>query len=115
MGNRYIETYGKQAIREALDIILIAEGRMTNENARNWLLKHGLIKKSTRTVRCRYYGNEVRREYRPGVGHVNLENPYRNHNLQMYNGRNQTVFSFLFRSDKLGELMEELENDTTTN
>lgn len=114
MGNRYIETYGKQPIREALDIILIAEGRMTNENARNWLLKHGLIKKSTKNIRCRYYGNTVRREYRMGVGHVDIK-PYTNHNLQMYNGRNQTVFSFLFRSDKLGELMEELENETTTN
>lgn len=118
MANHYIEKYGKQLIREVLDIILIAEGRVSNEKMRDLLIEHDIIKKSTKMIRSRYHqGGLITHDgiYVDGrYQRVQLDEPYRNIQFWCHNGRNQQVFSIVLKSNKIGELLEELENDTTT-
>lgn len=120
MNDNYIEKYGKQLIREVLDIILIAEGKVTPERMRQLLIDAGIIKRSTKMVTARYGTTVIRREsgYRESAQGRRWETwdvePYTRHQFWCRNGRGQQVFHVVILSKDIGKLLEELENDTTT-
>lgn len=120
MANHYIEKYGKQIIREVLDIILIAEGKVTPERMRQLLIDAGIIKRSTKMIRAIHNVQRIHREsgYRDTAQGRRWEQwdvePYHRHQFWVKNGRGQQVFSVVIQTNQIGELLEELENDTIT-
>lgn len=73
-----IEKYGKQITKELLDIIIIKE-KFNNNEVRDVLLKHNVIKKTTKTIDGYVYncnGNTRNKKYtmniRNGRGEVIL-------------------------------------------
>lgn len=96
--NHYIRQYGKQTISDVIDILLINQQPLSPEKTREWLIKNDHIKKSSRA--------NFRMIVQIGAHYKTL---------YVKNGRNQHVISVYLNERTLPQLLEELNNDTTTN
>lgn len=84
----YIDKYGKEFLREILDIVIIDKRPFNNEEIRNLLLKHKLIKPSTKIIRCYHSSTDY-------AFHINIRN-----------GRNTYILYMFIRKEELPELFK---------
>lgn len=114
-----IETYGAQTIDELLDLVFIPE-KVDNARWRHFLIKHGIIKQSTKTIRAYLTHSRHTEEWRynPDTRRsekVQLEEPYTRYVIRCRNGRNQFVFEVAFLDTELPQIREDIQNETNPN
>lgn len=105
--NHYIQTYGKQLIKELMDIMCINKN-ITSDTARDLLIKYNIISKRTKIVNTYFciddvYGRVDGRWDKTG------EKQYK---LNIKNGRGTSVLYFIFKDSEIPSLLEEIENET---
>ena len=94
---RYIEQYGKEVVEFFVDeLMFMNEKGMINKDYRDFLVKHKVIKKSTKTARgslVKYVSGTRRKTYA----------------ITIRNGRNERIFNMNFSDDELPEIIKMLE------
>ncbi|HOJ95138.1 MAG TPA: hypothetical protein PK390_07845 [Fervidobacterium nodosum] len=91
--HEYIEKYGKEFIRDILDIIIIKENKVTDEDFRKILIKNKIIKPSTKFVYHTIYHSDI------------LRNWY----IIAENGRGTIILDLTFNDSELPILFSELQ------
>lgn len=88
-----IKGYDKEFIRELLDIIYFHDGKCSNENFRNILLRHKIIKPSTKHISVYImYSAIVNKWY-----------------FEARNGRNSIVLNLSISDDELQDIIKQLQ------
>lgn len=99
-----VQKYGKQLITELVDIMIISQ-RINNEDLRNLLIKHDVIKKSTKMITHHLSSREANGRREDGNwGSIGVV-----HQITVYNGRSQKVFQFSFRQSEMEKIQAILE------
>jgi len=102
--NELTRKYGKQLTRELMDVMLIDE-QLSGTVAQKLLVKHGVIKKSTKIIYVRLSAvDEYERQQDGRIGKTGNKI----HKLYLNNGRNQTVLGFEFSSNEIHTILEML-------
>jgi hypothetical protein len=91
--HEYIEKYGKEFIRDILDIIIIKENKITNEDFRKILIKNKIIKPSTRFVYPTICRSDILRKWY----------------VIAQNGRGTVILNLTFNDSELPILFSELQ------
>lgn len=107
-----IEKYGKPMMRELLDIIVIKQGKIDNADWRHFLIKHGVIKQSTKTIRASNFNEVISHTYgydeNAQFTRMPLDEPYTRHGIRLKNGRRELVFNVDITSTDIPKISEEL-------
>ena len=88
----YIDMYGKDFMRDLLDIILISRGYVSNSRFREILIKNQLIKPTTKQIYCDIYYHEMHNKW----------------NIQVKNGRGTTIIRFCIYDYEIPQLIKQL-------
>jgi hypothetical protein len=96
--NHYVQTYGKQLIKELMDNMIINNG-ISDERARELLIKYGLISKRTKFIyaHCSKWVSPKQNTF---------------YTLDVNNGRGQNVLHFSFQESDIPQLLEDINNET---
>ncbi len=86
-----VQKYGKPLIEELFDMMVIG-GKVSNDYMRNLLLKHKVIKRSTKMI------------------HSFVNSTSYNKVLYVRNGKNQNIISIRIDNHKIPEVMSMLNN-----
>lgn len=104
-----VQKYGKQLIKELIDLMVISR-RVEGESIRPLLIKNDIIKRSTKTVRAHFRRYEVRGTLPDG--RWGATGDFTN-NLNVVNGRNQTIFNIKFKDSELPQVMKVLRDEVS--
>lgn len=98
-----VQKYGKQLISELISMAVINR-KINQDYTRKLLIKHGVIKRSTKVIRGRVYINKT-------YGYVNnvwTNLGYDSYTVDIRNGRNKIIIHFIFTDKDLPHIMEVL-------
>lgn len=106
-----IQKYGKQLIKELLDLMIISR-RVDSESLRLTLIKYGVIKKTTKSLKA--YFSRYQESGKLPNGKWGMINDWEN-KLAIKNGRNQYVFPIIkFNDSELPKILEVLNDEVNT-
>lgn len=100
-----VQKYGKQLISELISMAVINK-KINEDYTRKLLIKHGVIKRSTKVIRGRVYIKEV-------LGYVDnvwTNLGYNSYTVHIHNGLNTAIIYFTFTDKDLPHIMEVLNN-----
>lgn len=100
-----IQKHGKQLVEELLDLIII-NNKIDNSYLRSLLLKHKVIKPTTKTIVGNLYKNK-KRQYINGRFQETDDMEYK---LSIRNGKNQTILYLSLKQSNLPEVFNMLNN-----
>jgi hypothetical protein len=101
--NQLTEKHGKQATLDLLNIIFISDWKQPEGGWRMYCLRHGMVTRNTKTVRC-WYGNKVDVHwYAKGEVYKRWDEPNVTYKTTLKNGSNKTVLDVHFTQTQLEE------------
>lgn len=100
-----IQNYGKQFVEELIDLTII-NNKIDNDYLRSLLLKHNVIKRSTKIITNNLYKNK-KRQYINGRFQETDDMEYK---LSIRNGKNQTILYLSLKQSNLPEVFNMLNN-----
>lgn len=90
--NVYIDRYGKDFMRDLLNIILISRGHVSNSKFREILIKNQLIKPTTKQIYCVIFYYEK----------------YNRWDIRVKNGRGTMIIKFCIHDNEIPQLIKQL-------
>jgi hypothetical protein len=100
---QFIQKYSKPAFTELLNIIFISDWKQPDGGWRMYCLRHSMVTRNTKTVRC-WYGNKVEEYWytKDGV-YKRWDKPRVTYKTTLKNGSNKTILNVYFTEAELEE------------
>lgn len=94
-----VKKYGKQFMKDLLDMIFITKNSYINIrrfDVRDFMLKHKLITRNTKTALCKISKHR---------------NDYYTYYVDVYNGRNTNILHIQFPEKEISQILEDIKGE----